>query len=46
MAAVFPQRKDQLIFHINNYDMVLDILMVRIQYNKRKIRKVKLITLQ
>ena len=29
MAAVFPQRKEQLIFLINNYDMVLGILMVR-----------------
>jgi hypothetical protein len=28
-AAVFPQRKEQLIFLINNYDMVLGILMVR-----------------
>lgn len=29
MAAVFPQRKEQLIFLINNYDLVLGILMVR-----------------
>jgi len=29
MAAVFPQHKGQLIFLINNYDMVLGILMVR-----------------
>jgi hypothetical protein len=29
MARVFPQRKEQLIFLINNYDMVLGILMVR-----------------
>jgi hypothetical protein len=29
MAAAFPQRKEQLIFLINNYDMVLGILMVR-----------------
>ncbi|XP_046687752.1 vacuolar protein sorting-associated protein 52 homolog [Homalodisca vitripennis] len=26
MAAIFPQRKEQLIFLINNYDMVLSIL--------------------
>lgn len=29
MAAIFPGRKEQLIFLINNYDMVLSILMVR-----------------
>ncbi|XP_054282632.1 vacuolar protein sorting-associated protein 52 homolog [Macrosteles quadrilineatus] len=29
MAAIFPQRKEQLIFLINNYDMVLSILMER-----------------
>lgn len=29
MAAVFPQRKEQLIFLINNYDMILSVLMVR-----------------
>jgi len=29
MATVFPHRKEQLIFLINNYDMVLGILMVR-----------------
>lgn len=28
MAANFPQRKEQLIFLINNYDMILSILMV------------------
>lgn len=34
MAAIFPGRKEQLIFLINNYDMVLSILMVRfIIYN-------------
>ncbi|XP_046675531.1 vacuolar protein sorting-associated protein 52 homolog [Homalodisca vitripennis] len=29
MAAIFPQRKEQLIFLINNYDMVLSILIER-----------------
>lgn len=29
MAAEFPSRKDQLIFLINNYDMMLSVLMVR-----------------
>lgn len=29
MAAEFPSRRDQLIFLINNYDMMLSVLMVR-----------------
>jgi len=29
MAAEFPQRKEQLIFLINNYDMMLNVLMER-----------------
>ena len=29
MAAEFPHRKEQLIFLINNYDMMLGVLMVR-----------------
>ena len=29
MAAEFPQRKDQLVFLINNYDMMLGVIMVR-----------------
>ncbi len=29
MAAEFPQRKEQLVFLINNYDMMLGVLMVR-----------------
>lgn len=29
MAAEFPLRKEQLIFLINNYDMMLGVLMVR-----------------
>ena len=28
MAAEFPQRKEQLVFLINNYDMMLSVLMV------------------
>ena len=28
MAAEFPLRKEQLIFLINNYDMMLSVLMV------------------
>ncbi len=31
MAAEFPQRKEQLIFLINNYDMLLAVLAVRTQ---------------
>lgn len=29
MAAIFSNRIDQLIFLINNYDLVLSVLMVR-----------------
>ena len=29
MAAEFPNRKEQLIFLINNYDMMLAVLKVR-----------------
>lgn len=28
MAAEFPSRRDQLIFLMNNYDMMLSVLMV------------------
>jgi len=28
MAAEFPQRREQLIFLINNYDMMLSVIMV------------------
>ena len=28
MAAEFPQRKEQLVFLINNYDMMLNVIMV------------------
>ena len=31
MAAEFPLRKEQLIFLINNYDMMLAVLMVGMQ---------------
>ena len=30
MAAEFPDRKEQLIFLINNYDMMLNVLVVSI----------------
>lgn len=32
MAAEFPQRKEQLVFLINNYDMMLSVLMVTILF--------------
>ena len=32
MAAEFPQRKEQLVFLINNYDMMLGVLMVSISF--------------
>ena len=28
MAAEFPQRKEQLVFLINNYDMMLNVILV------------------
>lgn len=28
MAAIFPQRTQQLVFLINNYDIILTVLMV------------------
>uniref|UniRef100_A0A6M2DQG4 Vacuolar protein sorting-associated protein 52 homolog n=1 Tax=Xenopsylla cheopis TaxID=163159 RepID=A0A6M2DQG4_XENCH len=36
MAAIFPQRKEQLIYLINNYDMVLGILMERTRDNSKE----------
>ncbi|XP_046999659.1 vacuolar protein sorting-associated protein 52 homolog [Schistocerca americana] len=36
MAAIFPQRKEQLIFLINNYDMVLQVLMERTKDNSKE----------
>lgn len=36
MAAEFPQRVQQLIFLINNYDMVLSILMERTRDNTKE----------
>jgi len=36
MANEFPQRKEQLIFIINNYDLLLSVLTVRIN-SERKI---------
>ena len=36
MAAEFPDRKEQLVFLVNNYDMMLGVLTVSI-YNEREI---------
>ncbi|KAB0798131.1 hypothetical protein PPYR_09124 [Photinus pyralis] len=36
MAAIFPQRKEQLIYLINNYDMVLNIIMERTRDNSKE----------
>ena len=33
MASAFQQRKEQLIFVINNYDVILSILMVRVFFS-------------
>jgi len=37
MAAEFPLRKEQLIFLINNYDMMLAVLMVSLQKKTKSI---------
>ena len=37
MAAEFPLRKEQLIFLINNYDMMLAVLMVSLQSRPKSI---------
>lgn len=36
MAAIFPQRKEQLIYLINNYDMVLGVIMERTKDNSKE----------
>lgn len=36
MAAIFPQRKEQLIYLINNYDLILGILMERTRDNTKE----------
>lgn len=36
MAAIFIQRKDQLIYLINNYDLILGILMERTRDNTKE----------
>lgn len=36
MAAIFPTRKEQLIFLINNYDLVLNILMEHTRDNSKE----------
>ena len=35
-AAIFPQRKEQLIYLINNYDLILGILMERTRDNTKE----------
>jgi len=42
MANEFPQRKEQLIFIINNYDLLLSVLTVR-KKNKTKEKHLQLI---
>ncbi|XP_063234732.1 vacuolar protein sorting-associated protein 52 homolog isoform X2 [Bacillus rossius redtenbacheri] len=37
MAAIFPQRKEQLIFLINNYDMILGVLMERTRDSSKEV---------
>ncbi|CAL4179189.1 unnamed protein product, partial [Meganyctiphanes norvegica] len=41
MAAVFQQRKDQLIFLINNYDMMLTILSEKTREDSRECERLK-----
>lgn len=36
MAAIFEQRKEQLIYLINNYDLILGILMERTRDNTKE----------
>lgn len=36
MAAIFPQRKEQLIYLINNYDVILNIFMERTRDNSKE----------
>ncbi|XP_055684626.1 vacuolar protein sorting-associated protein 52 homolog [Lutzomyia longipalpis] len=36
MAAIFPSRKEQLIYLINNYDLVLGVLMERTRDNSKE----------
>ena len=41
MAAIFPQRKEQLIYMINNYDLILGILMERTRDNTKEAESFK-----
>ncbi|OXU25315.1 hypothetical protein TSAR_013035 [Trichomalopsis sarcophagae] len=41
MAAVFPQRTHQLVFLINNYDLVLGVLMERTRDNSKEAESFK-----
>ncbi|EFA03408.1 vacuolar protein sorting-associated protein 52 homolog [Tribolium castaneum] len=36
MAGIFPERKEQLIFLINNYDMILHVIMERTRDNSKE----------
>lgn len=36
MAGIFPERKEQLIYLINNYDMILNIIMERTRDNSKE----------
>lgn len=36
MAAEFPSRRDQLIFLMNNYDMMLSVLMVSSRLERQR----------
>lgn len=36
MAAIFPERKNQLIYLINNYDLILGLLLERTRDNTKE----------
>lgn len=45
MAAIFPQRTEQLVFLINNYDLVLGVLMVKnLTINQKFLKFIILVT--
>ncbi|KAK9882533.1 hypothetical protein WA026_021880 [Henosepilachna vigintioctopunctata] len=41
MAGIFPQRKEQLIFLINNYDMILNIILEHTRDNSKEVETFK-----
>ncbi|CAH1388423.1 unnamed protein product [Nezara viridula] len=41
MAAIFSNRQQQLVFHINNYDMILSTLLERTRDNCREAERMK-----